>query len=1067
MWGIQMSVTVVTGRSGSGKSRFLMKHIRDLIKDPFQKVLVLVPGQLTFDAEKRILRECKVKGILGLEVMSLQRLAFRVLEDTGSVSLISSAQKALYISRALKEEGPFGEDIQGLEDCTASLMSALKNFNLTPEKLKAAAENIADAELSKKLAKTAEIYKRYIGLKGGRPDLSDIYALAAAAAGRAAFLKGAHVIIDGLDNASPAVMSFLTEVMRQACDTLAAFRSGGEGEGDLFSSEEKDMRRFIEAARAGGQSVEEVKTQETPRYDCVELKFLEANLFRYPYKPYEGKTDNIRLLKAQTIEDEADMLCANILEEVQGGRRFKDIAVVGGRIDSYMPAIKTKFAQSGIAYFFDERRTLADNTFFEFLHSSLAAAAGDTQAAPGYIFSGYSPLDAGERVELGKYAKRYALRGWHYFRPFRWGEAQRAEELRRKAIKPLNELSQRITGKSVREQAEEVKKFIDRCGAGGKLETFVQSLDQGDTRAEHEYFSQVYEKSMEAVGGIGEVYGDIVTDPRTLCSLLKTAFANTKIALIPPSTDEVGIFDISTARLPDIEVLFAIGVHDGVWPAKDDGAGIMSRTERDALLNAGIDIGPYDPSAEKLKVYTVLSKPKRRLYISHNAQTGQPSIIIDRIKRLFPDIKQQTRSGYTSIAGAQARLLGEISAALNGAQQESITETCAKFIKLPGWRQKAQGMLLRTNSAVPIQSAVKLYGGIRCSATRIEDYYRCPYKHFLDFGIKAQAERDYTNDNLDTGTFLHLALDIFTKNLLEDKVDIKELSPEETAQRMRRAAAEAAEAHDGSKLLSDERFALKGELLCGELINAALRIRSQFMGSEASIYCSEQEFTDYSVDTGSGEVIITGKIDRIDEANGYFRVVDYKSSAAGFAMKDFLAGVRIQLPVYIAAAQKVLQCKGEGLKPAGGYYLRIGDAFRESGEAIAKEARLSGISLSDPEVLKSMSAVNEDGSFAAIDQALSKSGELKANGKNRYFDRSGMDKLLSHTDGLIRQAALEIYRGGNSISPVEGITAGNACAYCDYGSVCRMDMAYEGNAARQPDTAELFAENGGGEDELE
>ncbi len=1042
-----------------------MKHIKELIKDPFAKVFVLVPGQLTFETEKSILNECKVKGIFGLEVMNIQRLAFRVLEDTGSVSFISSAQKALYIGRALKEEAPFGEDLQGLEDCTASLISALKSFNQTPESLRAAAENIRDAELSKKLVKTAQVFSRYICLMAGRPDLSDIYSLAAAAAGRALFLKGAHIVIDGLDSASPAVMSLLTAVMRQACDTVIAFRSGSEGEGDLFSSEEKDMRKFLEAAKAAGRNVSEIKTQETPRYGCGELKFLEANLFRYPYRPYEGETDNIRLFEAQSIEDEVDMLCANIISEVRGGRRFKDMAIVGGKTDSYIPAIKTRFAQCDIAYFFDERRTLADNTFFGFLHDSLAAAAGDMQAVQRYIYSGYSPLEACERVELGRYGRKYALRGWHYFSPLRWGEAGRAEELRKKAIKPLRFLSEGITGKCVKEQVEAVKQFIDIYGAWEKLERLVESLNGNDTRAEHEYFSQVHERSIEALDGISEVYGDTVVDPRLLCSLLKTAFTNTKIALIPPSTDEVGIFDISTARLPDIEVLFAIGVHDGVWPAKDDGAGIMSRTERDALYNAGLDIGVYDPSAEKLKVYTALSKPKQRLYISHNAQSGQPSILIDRLKRLFPGLRAQQSGGYTSMAGMQARVLGGLAVALGGSQPGAAAGMCSRFLKQPHWKQKAQSMLLRDNAAIPVLNAVLLYGGIRCSATRIEDYYRCPYKHFLDFGIRAQVERDYTNDSLDTGQFLHLALDIFTKKLIEDKADIGKLTPEETAARMRQAAAEAAEAHDNAKLVSDERFALKGELLCGELVNAALRIRAHFIGSEASIYCSEQEFSDFAVDTEFGEVMITGKIDRIDTVNGYFRVVDYKSSAADFSMKDFLAGIRIQLPVYIAAAKRVLQGKGEDLKPAGGYYMRIGDACRENDAAVAKGSRLSGLSLNDPEVLKALSAVNGDGSFAAIDQALLKSGELKSHGKNRFFKRDEMDALLSHTESLIKQAASAVYRGNNDISPVQGVTAGLACAACDYGSVCRMDAAYEGNAVREAAPAGLL--NEGDEDELE
>ncbi len=49
-----MSVTVIKGRSGSGKSRYLTAHIRALIADPFAKVIVIVPGSLSFETEKKI-----------------------------------------------------------------------------------------------------------------------------------------------------------------------------------------------------------------------------------------------------------------------------------------------------------------------------------------------------------------------------------------------------------------------------------------------------------------------------------------------------------------------------------------------------------------------------------------------------------------------------------------------------------------------------------------------------------------------------------------------------------------------------------------------------------------------------------------------------------------------------------------------------------------------------------------------------------------------------------------------------------------------------------------------------
>ncbi|MGE5495839.1 MAG: PD-(D/E)XK nuclease family protein [Burkholderiales bacterium] len=1060
-----MSVTVLTGRSGSGKSRVLMKLIAGFIKDPFSKVIVIVPGQLTFETEKNIMEQCRVKGILGLEVMSVQRLAFKVLEDAGSVAFISNAQKALYLSRALEGEA-FG-DISGLEDCTAALMTRLKSYCQTPESLRAAAEGLKDGELKKKLLNIALVYERYIKLCGGSPDVSDMYAMAAAAAPRAEFLRGAHVIIDGIDSASPAVLDFLAEVIYLSKDVTAAFRSGSEEEGDLFYSEQEDMRRFIEAAKKSGKAVTIRSVAEAGRYDCAELAYLEANLYRYPYKPYGGEVNGIILLQAQSLEAEVEMIASGILKEIKEGRRFRDIAIAVGGIDAYLPAIKAKFTECNIPYFYDERRTLADNTFFEFLHDALAAAAGDADAVEGYVYSIYSPLGFEERASLKKYARKYALRGWHYKSAFYRGSGE-TEALRRKAMEPLFRLEKGIAQETAYKQIDAVKRFLNECGAEQKLDALRESLGK-DARLEQEYFAQVYQKSLETLDGMAQVFGDGRIEPRALSRLLKTAFGNTKIALIPPTTDEVRIYDISVARLPGVEVLFAAGMHDGVWPAKDDGSGLLSRSERETLFEAGLNLGVYDASEEKLKVYTALSKPKKKLYISHNAQTGQPSVLIDRIKRLFPRLSACTQPEYSSIAGAQARVLGAMADVLAGGEPDGrLAGMCSLMLKTPGWRDKARRMLLRTNAAEPVakEDAVRLYGGIRCSATRIEDYYKCPFKHFLDFGLKAEQERDYTNDRVDIGTYMHLALDMFVKALLEDGADIKELSEADTEARMTAAAMKAAEVHEDGKLKSDERFALRLELLKKELVNTALRIRSHFLGSRARVFLSEQDFSGYAVDTEFGEVEITGKIDRIDVADGYFRVVDYKSSSTGFSLKDFAGGVSIQLPLYIRAAQRLLEAKGEYLKPAGGYYMRIGDAYKSSEREVARDSRLTGLSLRDAEALSALSAVNEDGSFVAIDQALKISGELKSSAK--HFDECELRRLTEYTDELIRRAAEGMYSGDNAINPAVGTSGADVCDYCAYGSVCMMDPGYEGNASRQiAEMQSLFLREEGGADDVE
>ena len=176
--------------------------------------------------------------------------------------------------------------------------------------------------------------------------------------------------------------------------------------------------------------------------------------------------------------------------------------------------------------------------------------------------------------------------------------------------------------------------------------------------------------------------------------------------------------------------------------------------------------------------------------------------------------------------------------------------------------------------------------------------------------------------------------------------------------------------------------------------------------------------------------------------DGYFRVVDYKSSDTKFKLNDLAAGTALQLPVYIEAARQMLQ--DTGMRPAGGYYMKIGASYGEDEGEVLTKGRMRGISLNDAPVLSRFSTTLPGGAFAAIDQRVTSSGALHGISKS-FFNEQELDGLLRYAKRLIREAAERIYSGDNSICPVDG-----ACGYCDYKSVCRMHPLYAGNALRMP-----------------
>lgn len=1047
-----MGLSVVTGRAGSGKSRYLMAKIKELLNNPFEKIIIIVPGQLTFETEKRIIEECGTEGFLGPQVFSISRLALKILEKAGGESFLSNAQKAMACHLALMAfDNPFGGTghLPDFEVCLAKLFTRLKSFCQTPQSIKSAAESAKGTAFGDILSDIAKIYEKYIQICGGRADTADMYVLAAKRINQAEFLRDAYVFIDGADSFSPAVMTLLKHVMALSKHTFAAFRAEGKGtDSDLFASEKRDMESLINAAAKAGLEIDivgDLVPLDIPdRYSSKALKFLEENLYSYPYTPYCDYPDGIRIIEAEDIEQEVRALAANIIGEVKRGKRFRNISVAAGSIDKYLPAIKSVFTQCGISYFIDERRRLSENTFFSFLYSALCAAAGDFGAAEGYVYSEYSPITAQQRAALKSYTQRYALKGWHYFKKFIYGsDAQEMESTRAKAMRPLNNLIEGIGKSDARGQINSVLRFLDECGVRDKLAVLCENVDEAFAYGEKSYLVQVYDKSTEVLEGIVTIAADAPLTPKTLCGLVKTGFEAVKIAVIPPATDEVAVFDISVARLPGTDVLFAIGVQDGVWPARDDNADIIPAAQLEAMKKSGIDIGLYDPAEQKLKVYTALAKPKERLILSYNSESGQPSVIIDRIKRLFPKLAvEKPDTPLACAADIKSEVFSALAEALRGREpDEKLLSSCAYHLAGAGWRQAAQELLLRTNEAISLtpETATALYGGMRCSATRIENFYKCPYKHFLDYGLKAKPKRDYVHDRIDIGSFMHLSLDLFTKKLLDDNADIKTLTEAQTAERMLAAVNEASKQYDNGKLLEDERFNLLKVQMERELADTALRIRSHMIGSSAVIYASECTF-EYELETAAGNILITGKIDRIDKAGGYFRVVDYKSSKTKLNLDELVGGTSIQLAVYIDAAKRMLA----DLEPAGGYYMRIGEKYCESSEQAQKDSRLAGISLCDANVLSGFSAVLPGGGFLAIDQAITKSGELSRHGAARLFSAKELNALLLFTRRMIKDAAKSIYHGNTGICPTK-----KACEYCDYASVCRININYAGNTIRE------------------
>ena len=83
-----MSVRLIIGRSGTGKTSKCLEEIKDkLLENPKgNPILYIVPDQMTFLSEYKLIETPGLGGMIRAQVFSFTRLAWRILQETGGMS---------------------------------------------------------------------------------------------------------------------------------------------------------------------------------------------------------------------------------------------------------------------------------------------------------------------------------------------------------------------------------------------------------------------------------------------------------------------------------------------------------------------------------------------------------------------------------------------------------------------------------------------------------------------------------------------------------------------------------------------------------------------------------------------------------------------------------------------------------------------------------------------------------------------------------------------------------------------------------------------------------------------
>ena len=102
-----MSLEIAAGGSGAGKSYTVYKELIDeSIRHPERDYIVIVPEQFTMQTQKDLVTMHPCHGLLNVDVLSFNRLAWRVFAETGGNTLpvLEDTGKSLVVRHVIAEK---------------------------------------------------------------------------------------------------------------------------------------------------------------------------------------------------------------------------------------------------------------------------------------------------------------------------------------------------------------------------------------------------------------------------------------------------------------------------------------------------------------------------------------------------------------------------------------------------------------------------------------------------------------------------------------------------------------------------------------------------------------------------------------------------------------------------------------------------------------------------------------------------------------------------------------------------------------------------------------------------
>ncbi len=685
---ITMPVQFVLGRAGSGKTFRCVECIRSRLREDAvngPRLILLVPEQASLQMERTVLAADDVSCAHRVEVLSFQRLAFRVLESAGVVQrrALSEAARIMvlrHLAQQLRPQLQYYQRVErhnGFVQHLAHTITELIEEAISPTQLeRMGKDESSNAAFSAKLHDIHLMYQAYLAYLGqDRVDPSQYLTEARAHFDQVSWLDGCEVWVDGFAAFSgqeqAALVSLATCAAQMELTVLCDPQSTTQTQSTPFGRTVETMRRLERTFAESGIQVEspislyaapQPRFNQSPGLAMLEARFLDTGNSPDPGK--EGAQREVDVVRLPDRRSEVDFAVSKIhawVNQDNQSRRYRDVAIIVRELTHYEDLLRSAFSSRSMPFFIDRRRPITHHPLATLFRVGAQLAADDfsTAAICDLFKTDLLPLDNDQIDELENYCLARAVHGWATWQqdwtaPVQTGYLPSHDKLSDEDRATLARVNQaRVTlvdaitpwmSSAIKHQtrhggdwAKLLRAWMRHLHVDEMISTWMETAESDGNMALAGEHRQVWRDLLSFLDDLAFAFRDIELSIQEFASVVDVALSSMTLGLTPPMVDQVLIGSIERSRHPQIKAAIILGFNDGVFPQQHKEDPILNDDDRNYLQENGVDIRPASSQRmvdESLLAYIALTRPSHSLVVTcassdHDGKPLRPSPYIE------------------------------------------------------------------------------------------------------------------------------------------------------------------------------------------------------------------------------------------------------------------------------------------------------------------------------------------------------------------------------------------------------------------------------------------------------